>query len=291
MRVEESCEKCLYDRRVFLAESIADDKRREQYLARIREIIANRGPDDSAPYLVYLFEQLGKEYELPQGVYPKETYNRIMMDLEHQIEEKIEAASEPLETALVYARIGNYIDFGAMNEVDPEVLMQMLAEKSEEGLDRETYQKFVRDCEGAERFLLLCDNCGEIVADKLLVRQLKKRFPHMHITVMVRGAYVLNDATMEDAVFCGMDREAEVITNGNAAAGTIWELLNDEAKDAIERADVILSKGQGNFETFSDYPGTVYFAFLCKCELFTRRFRVPKMTGMFLRNSDLDSFQ
>lgn len=283
MRVIDSCDKCLYDKRVFIAQSIADETKRAEYLKEIRAILDNRDPEDSAPYLVSLFEQVQKKYDIPEKFYPKEQYNSIIMDVESQIEAEIEAAADPLEMAIVFARIGNYIDFGAMNTVDPDILMKMIKEDHGVGLDADVYAQFIADCEKGHTFVLLCDNCGEIVLDKLLIRQMKKRFPHLQMKVMVRGEAVLNDATMEDAVFCGMDKEAEVITNGNAVAGTVWKLLSEEAKTALEQADVILSKGQGNFETFFDYKGVVYYTFLCKCELFTTRFQVPRLTGMFVR--------
>lgn len=283
MRVVDSCDKCLYDKRVFIAQSIADETKRAEYLKEIRAILDNRDPEDSAPYLVSLFEQVQKKYDIPEKLYPKEQYNSIIMDVEAQIEEEIEAAEDPLEMAIVFARIGNYIDFGAMNTVDPDVLMKMLKDEHGVGLDADVYAQFIADCEKGHNFVLLCDNCGEIVLDKLMIRQMKKRFPHLQMKVMVRGEAVLNDATMEDAIFCGMDKEAEVITNGNAVAGTVWKLLSEEARTALEQADVVLSKGQGNFETFFDYKGVVYYTFLCKCELFTTRFQVPRLTGMFVR--------
>ena len=87
---------------------------------------------------------------------------------------------------------------------------------------------------------------------------------------------------MEDAVFCGMDREAIVVSNGLPIAGTVPQLLSPEAKMIFDSANVILSKGQGNYESLADCGRNIYYSFLCKCELFTARFHVPPLTGMFV---------
>ncbi len=288
MRIIPSCEKCLYDRQVSVAKAIADEETRERYLAEIREILSNRKEEDCAPYMVYCFKKVMKRYMESTDIFPdiKEQYNSLMLSMEAEIEAKIEASADPLEIAIIYARIGNYIDFGAMNHVDQSELLRLLEEESQVRLDGATYKAFCEECAKAKSFLLLCDNCGEIVLDKLFVRQLKKRFPQLTVSVVVRGEPVLNDATMEDAVFSGMDKEAQLISNGNGVAGTVVELLSPQARKVLEEAEVILSKGQGNYESLSGYEGVVYYSFLCKCELFTSRFGVPRLTGMFVREAN-----
>ena len=157
------------------------------------------------------------------------------------------------------------------------------AELSEQ--DRVTYRSFLRQCERARTFLLIADNCGEIVLDKLFLQQLKQTYPQLDMTVMVRGDEVLNDATEEDARYVQLDRVASVISNGSSIAGTVYELLPHDAKEAFDRADVILAKGQGNYESICGQGHHVFYSFLCKCELFTSRFQVPKLTGLFLEES------
>lgn len=285
MRIVESCEKCLWERQVKLAEFIGEEGSRASFLKEIREALDNREEDMSAPYLVYLFRRIYEKYSGKVG-FPreiKEKYNSLVLSLEKEIESRIVKAQDPLEKSIIYARIGNYIDFGAMNHVEPEVFLKLLEEESNVVLDPNTYREFCRDCEKAGSFLLVCDNCGEIVLDKLFIRQLKKRFPNLGIHVMVRGEDVLNDATMEDALFCGMTEEAAVIPNGNGVAGTVWELLSPQARQVMENADLVLSKGQGNYESLSGYHGPVYYSLLCKCDLFVNRFRVPRLTGMFIK--------
>ena len=99
---------------------------------------------------------------------------------------------------------------------------------------------------------------------------------------MVRGSEVLNDVTAEDAAYVGIDSVAEIVSSGTSVAGMIHEMLPEEAKTAIDQADVILAKGQGNYESLSGRGRHIFYSLLCKCELFTERFRVPKLTGNFL---------
>ena len=114
---------------------------------------------------------------------------------------------------------------------------------------------------------------------------MKLRFPHLRFQALVRGADVLNDATMRDAAYTGMDRVAEILSNGAAVAGTVYEMLPEEARRALNAADVILAKGQGNYESLCGQGWHVFYAFLCKCELFTNRFRVPALTCMLVEEA------
>lgn len=135
--------------------------------------------------------------------------------------------------------------------------------------------------------MLIADNCGEIVLDKLFLEQLHYTYPQLSLTVMVRGGEVLNDATMADAAYVNIDQIATVISNGTSVGGTIYEMISDEAKAAIDKADIILAKGQGNYESLSElrYSKQIFYSFLCKCELFVSTFNVPALTGIFIKGS------
>ena len=188
--------------------------------------------------------------------------------------------------ALAYARVGNYIDFGAMNSVDENTFLSLFDGASIHERDKETVSSFVEQCAGAKSFLLITDNCGEIVLDKLFLEQLKKKYPPLEISVMVRGGEVLNDATEEDAMYTGIDKLAKIISNGNSIAGTVYEMLPDQAKEVLDGADVVLAKGQGNYETLSKQGRHIFYSFLCKCDLFTNRFGVSKLTGIFVEEQE-----
>ena len=277
MRISDSCAECLFDKQ----QHLTDD---QEYLDRVKEIIDNRDENDTSPYLVYLFT---KEYEKRFGKKAsykeiKKRYNDLVLSMESSMRDKIENATDPLLESLAYARVGNYIDFGAMNSVDENTFLSLFDEAGIHERDKTTVDSFVEQCAEAKSFLLITDNCGEIVLDKLFLEQLKKRFPSLEINVMVRGGEVLNDATEEDATYVGIDKIAKIISNGNSIAGTVYEMLPNQAKEILNRADVILAKGQGNYETLSKQGRHIFYSFLCKCDLFTNRFSVSKLTGIFV---------
>lgn len=93
---------------------------------------------------------------------------------------------------------------------------------------------------------------------------------------------MLNDATPEDAAYAGIDRLARIVSNGAPVPGTVYKMLPEEARGVLDTADVILAKGQGNYESLSHQGRHIFYVFLCKCDLFTSRFQVPKLTGMFI---------
>lgn len=277
MRISESCAKCLYDRQ-------ANKTDNKAYLAEIKELLNNRKENDTSPYMVYLFNQLHVKYFGKSADYKdiKKQYNDLVLGMEDQLRREIREAEDPLAKAIVMARIGNYIDFGAMNHVDQNEFLELFRDTKMRDDDKEVYNSFLKECEKAKHFLLVCDNCGEIVLDKLMIEQLKLRFPHLSVKAMVRGGEVLNDATEDDAKYAGIDQVATIVSNGEAIAGTIYDMLPQSAKDALDEADVILAKGQGNYESMAGQGRHVFYEFLCKCDLFTRRFEVPRLTGMFV---------
>lgn len=277
MYISDYCVNCLYKKQ---EASVSD----ERYLTEIRDILKNREVEDTSPYIMYQFQQVYEKYfGKSESFSPiKKQYNELVLSMEDEIRKEIEAAEDPLAKAMVFARIGNYIDFGAVSHVDTETFLKLFEQSELSEHDQVVYQSFLTQCRKSEKFLLITDNCGEIVLDKLFLEQLKKRFANLSIKVLVRGGEVLNDATMEDAVAAGMTEIAEVVSNGRPIAGTVYSMLSEEGKKAFDEADVRLAKGQGNYESLSKQGWKIFYAFLCKCELFVTRFQVPQFTGMFV---------
>ncbi len=277
MRVIESCAECLYNRQLRLTDDRA-------YLAEIREIIDNRDKEATAPYLVYRFNQTYRKHFGKTASYAdvKKRYNGLVLSIEDALRERIEQSEDPLLTAFSYARAGNYIDFGAIRNVDEKTFFSLLERDDFSAHDLQTFESFTAECATAKSLLLLADNCGEIVLDKLFLEQVGQRYPQIKLSVLVRGGEVLNDATVEDALNAGIDSVAQIISSGVAVSGTVYDMISDEAKNAIDSADVILSKGQGNYEALSGHGRHIFYSFLCKCERFTNRFQVPSLTGIFV---------
>ena len=281
MKISESCAKCLYDRQ---RARMPD----EDYLEEVRSLLEERGENDSSPLLVYRFNQAYARRFGSADSYAgvKRSYNDLVLSMADHLRAQIEASDDPLAAALAYARVGNYIDFGAMDTVDEATFLGLFKEAVLRPEEKSVYERFLKACEKGECFLLIADNCGEIVLDRLFLEQLKKRFAHLRLQVLVRGSEVLNDVTPEDAVYAGICRIAEIISNGKAIAGTVYDMLPDEARRALDRVDVIFAKGQGNYESLSGQGRPAFYAFLCKCDLFTGRFHVPRLTAMLVEEAE-----
>ena len=277
MRVIESCAECLYKRQLRKTDN-------KECLAEIKAVIDNRTDDDPAPYLVYRFNQIYLKYFGSVASFRDEKikYNDLVLSMEDALREEINSSDDPLLTAFSFARAGNYIDFGALSDVDEKTFLSLLEREELSDNDLQTFEAFAKQCETAGSLLLLADNCGEIELDKLFLEQLKKQYPQLKLSVMVRGGEVLNDVTVEDAEYAGIGSVAEIISSGIGVSGTVYRMLSDEAKSALDNADVILSKGQGNYEALSGQGRHIFYSFLCKCERFTTKFDVPKLTGMFV---------
>lgn len=211
-----------------------------------------------------------------------EESNRFALERLDQIRARAEQAEDPVYAGLQLAILGNYIDFGALyGEVSFDKLEQMMAQAAQMELDQKCYVDLLSDLEKGSKLLYLTDNAGEIVFDRVFAEQIQKRFPHLEITFCVRGGPAQNDATREDAAAAGIP--FKVIDNGTCIAGTVLDCISEEARQAIEEADVIIAKGQGNCETLYGAPLNIYYAFLVKCSRFINRFGKPKLTPMLTK--------
>ncbi len=210
----------------------------------------------------------------------KHTYNQMMLNKEDEVQREIAASADPLKRAIQYAMTGNYIDFGALDGVEDEKLEELLKRSTQNPVDAKEYANLKKDLAEASKLVYLTDNCGEIVLDKILIGQLMQQYPQIDITVIVRGKPALNDATLEDAEEAGLSEVVTVIGNGSGITGTWLPEISAEAREKIEEADLILSKGQGNFETLQGCGKNIYYMFLCKCKLFVERFQMEQFEGV-----------
>ena len=227
---------------------------------------------------------LEKHYGVPHDrfVEEKAESNRFVLSRLDQIREKVQTSEDPVFAGLQMAILGNYIDFAALQgEISFEKLDEMLENASRMDLDMEAYAALCADLEQGKNLLYLTDNAGEIGFDRIFAEEIHKKYPDLQITFCVRGAPAMNDATREDAKEVGIP--FPVIDNGNRIAGTELSLLGQEAKEALETADVIIAKGMANTETMYGCGHNIYYAFLIKCPRFVSVFGRPKMTPMLVR--------
>lgn len=290
MKLNPFCMCCALNKQEQKIRHYPDMEKKTEYMKKVMALIANTEENDCAPSLSVDIQKLYSSFwNCPMEDFTKikKEFNQLMLNMEASIEDKIRKANDPLEKALLYARIGNYIDFAALSNVDQSTVITLLDEKSSEALDEKEYKNFLHDLSSARKLVYLTDNCGEVVLDKLAVRILKEQYPDLDITVIVRGYPVVNDATMEDAEEIGLTDLVKVIGNGSNVGGTWIPGINSESRELLYNADLIIAKGQGNFETLNDCGLNIYYLFLCKCDLFQRRFHAENLQGMFLNERRL----
>jgi len=199
----------------------------------------------------------------------KDTYNRIALDKLPGLRRMIAGAVDPLEGGVRAAIAGNVIDFGIYESID---LDRSIEEAFHLPLSSFAFRNFERAVGKARRVLYLCDNAGELVFDRVLIELLRAR--EKFVIVAVKGAPVINDATREDAVVAGLHECAEVIDNGNDGIGTLLEACSDRFLAEYRSADLIISKGQANYETLAGTGDQrIFFLFKVKCPVVARELR------------------
>jgi len=189
----------------------------------------------------------------------KHEFNQRVLSMYDDLATAVERSAEPLRTAVKLAVAGNAIDLGIGHQFDLEA---DLAGAGDLAFAADDFPRFADEIARARRLLYVADNAGEIVLDKLLIQTMEVP----EVTVAVRQAPLINDATVADAREIGMDEVATIITNGYDGIGAPLERVGPEFRSAWEAADVVVSKGQANFETLDEAGGNVFFLLKAKCE-------------------------
>lgn len=289
IRLYPECVKCLLSKQLEKCPEDAPLDKKVEYIQKVLRLVADAKKSTSAPVLVRGMYDLQKEMF---GIYAdftevKSKFNRLMLKLEDNLWNDIQSAKDPLERAVQYAMIGNYIDFAALKNVDEKELLGFLDKACEEKVAGAELERLKAELLKAGEIVYLLDNCGEVVTDKLMMRLIKERYPQIHIIAMVRGKEVMNDVTIEDAKEVELDSVAKVTDSGSDIAGISLSDISDEARKVIDNADLIIAKGQGNFETLHQCGKNIYYIFMCKCHMFMKRFSLPQFTGVLVNERNL----
>jgi len=198
----------------------------------------------------------------------KKESNLAAMDLLPRLRARIAASPQPLYTACQVAAAGNIIDMGINPDYDIDAsLREALANK----FAKDDFAAFQMRLVSANRGMIIGDNSGEIAFDRLLVEQMRQA--GAEVAYAVKGGPILNDATVEDAKQVGMAEVATIITNGNNFLGTVLDRCSPEFRRAFAEADLVLSKGQANYETLESVPEAgerTFFLLRVKCPIVAR---------------------
>ncbi len=195
----------------------------------------------------------------------KDRLNRLALQYLPELQARVARSETPLETAIRLAIAGNVIDMGVNSMVGDAQVREAIGRALSAPLLGDA-DAFGQAAASANRILFLADNAGELVFDRLLIEQL----PLVKVTVAVRGAPVINDATLADAEVAGLLEMVEVIENGSDAPGTILADCSAAFRRRFDAAELVIAKGQGNYETLSHVNKDIFFALLAKCPVIAR---------------------
>ncbi len=281
LKTEPDCLPCFrrqIERTLAYAGINGDQGRRIKQMAET--VIENASLDEvPARTTTIIHRMLNRETGVDPYKRVKEQYNRIALEKLPGLRERAADAGDLLEGGVRVAIAGNVIDFGIYEEID---LDRAIDDAFLLPLSAEDYGAFRASITSARRVLYLCDNAGEIVFDRVLIETL--RAAGKELTAVVKGSPVINDATFADAEAAGLADFAELIDNGNDGIGTLLEACSPRFLDAFRSADLIVSKGQANYETLAGTGDErIFFLFKVKCPVVARALKRENGEIMLMR--------
>jgi hypothetical protein len=236
----------------------------DEAVKKIPDLDAAKSPAELSLLVYELAAALTGQYDPYKSL--KYMQNEAALAIEPKLRRMVRRSRDPLKTALHLAAAGNIIDLGVQHHFN----IDMHAE-----IRKVMREKFAIDHTGAFRqslakckdLLFLLDNAGEIVFDKVLIEELLKVTP---VTAVVKAGPMINDVMLEDAEQVGLTKLCPVIDNGGAFVGSPLNLVPELFKERLAQADLILGKGQGNYETLDEYPGDVFLILKAKCDIIAK---------------------
>ena len=276
MKIGEDCIVCALNTYIRVADKFdLQGEKREQgmrdFLGLLKDYDYNKTSPDLGRDLHNLIKRITGDSDPYRD--EKSEHNSKLMDKYDSLLSRVRQAEDSFLMALRLSMVGNLIDLGVCDNIDVDYVVEM-AEKSEFGVDDS--KDLGDEIEKAGRILYLGDNAGEIVMDKLFIEVLGDLYKDKKIVFVVRSEPIINDATLEDVRYTGLDKLVRVIENGYDAPGTILEECSKEFLSEYERADVIISKGQGNYESLSERDENIFFLLTAKCDIVANSLNTKK---------------
>jgi len=288
MKTYFECIPCFLRQAIDTIRRVTDDEAvHEQIVRKVLFAISEMDMQKSPPVMAQRIHRLIRGFtgETDPFKQAKKDSNRFALKLFPELQKKVDSSDSPLETAVRLAIAGNIIDLGAkhqLDEVNDETICKTIEDSLTAPFAADVLDDFREAVKRATDILYLGDNAGEIVFDRLLIEQM----PRGKITFVVRGTPVINDATIVDAQMTGIVDIVNVIDNGSDGPGTILKTCSDEFRRRFEAADLIIAKGQGNYETLSGVPKDIFFLLKIKCPVIARDIGCEVGAMVLQRNAD-----
>ena len=250
-----------------------DEELMHRALRRVLIASSEFGMDESPPRMAQTIHRIIREEtgEADPYVAIKAESTAVALRLLVEARPLVEGAIDPFKMALRFSIAGNIMDFALTSKWDQMNLSTFLDDTRLKMLDDAAVELFRGAVSEARTILFLGDNAGEAVFDRLLIEQM----PHAQITYAVKGAPIINDVTLADARASGLDEVAELMENGNDAPGTILSLCPPAFQKRFAEADLVIAKGQANYETLSEADRGLFFLTQVKCPVIGRDIGKP----------------
>jgi len=279
--VDGRCMSCLFDSFERLLDKYQLSYQNRQLFFGFYNLTIGRSAGRSMPEI---HRELNQEFCRLAGISDpysdeKTVSNNQALHLYKKWRKKVIVSENPFETALRLSIAGNIMDYGPGNDFNVEETIEKVMTAKFAIDDSELLKQRIKD---AKSILYLGDNAGEIVFDKLFIEMMM----HPQLTYAVKGGAILNDVTLKDTQQVGMELVADVITNGYDASSTILEKCSEEFIDIYNKADLIISKGQGNLEGLMNENDTrIFFLLMVKCDVIAERLAVEKGSIVVINNN------
>lgn len=279
MKIQEKCLPCIVNQ-VLKVANIVGLQEKEGLLKKVFLYLsevdyqATTTPELVGKTFLLLKQETGNEDPYKETRYK---YNAMFLERIPDLEIRINNTENPLLMAIKYAIMGNIIDFNPIHNYLLSDMEKGFSHLDEEQLVIDDSQTLMEEIKLANSILYLGDNCGEICLDKIMIKKIKELNPSCHIYFGTRGEAVVNDSIEEDAYFVGIDSYATVVSNGDCSMGTVLSRTTREFQDIYHNADIIIAKGQANYESLSNEKGNVYFLLMTKCEVIANDIGVSEM--------------
>ena len=287
MRTYFDCIPCFLRQALDSVRLITDDEQvHEQVMREVLRLASKMDLRQSPPAMAQKIHRTIKKLTGVQDPYleVKNRFNKLALEMYPDLRERVINSKEPLETAVRLAIAGNIIDLGVKTGLAESEIEETIVQSLTNPLETEHLEKFKKATNQAKDILYLGDNAGEIVFDRLLIELL----PTEKITFVVKALPIINDATIEDAQIAGLNDIVNVIDNGSDAPGTILESCSQDFQRRFKEADLIIAKGQGNYETLSDVKKNIFFILRAKCPVIARHLGC-EIGNMILTKSKIET--
>lgn len=289
MRMSDKCLPCVVNQAVKVA-NITGVNKKEELLREVFTYLSKMDFDASTPEIVgEIFDIIKKHTNNPDPY--KETrnyYNTLFLKLLPKFERRIEQDENSFQLAIRYAIVGNIIDFNPIHNTLLEDIFDYFEKMEQLELAIDDSQTLMEDILNVRMLLYLGDNCGEICMDKIFIKQIKKLNPNIKMFFGVRGKPVVNDSITEDAYDVGIDEYADIIDNGDGSLGTVLNRTSSEFKEVYKKADVVIAKGQANYECLSEENKNIYFLLMTKCDVIAKDIGVEEKKMICMKNKSLN---